>query len=131
MKRKNKKRRNSKVKAKNNIPDSDQQDQPNARPSFSIHKLEPRILLSGDVLLCAAAHYPIVDRSQQILQYAELLQTNEQIPAAGQELSREPVPTYLLETDLYQPIITLHVNTDGNVNEVSGDLNMCDANLVL
>ncbi|MHC4489907.1 MAG: LEPR-XLL domain-containing protein, partial [Planctomycetota bacterium] len=44
-------------------------------------QLEPRILLSGDGLLNIAApeplRDPLLDGMQQVVQYAELLETNE------------------------------------------------------
>jgi hypothetical protein len=62
-----------------------------------LEKLEPRILLSGDSLLYAAAPDPLqgtfFESTQQTIQYAELMESNEQVeqqlPNAEQEIYRE------------------------------------------
>jgi hypothetical protein len=65
-------------------------------------QLEPRILLSGDGLLNIAApeplRDPLLDGMQQVVQYAELLETNEQV--------EEQIPSDTLDTDIYPPIFT-------------------------
>jgi len=70
--------------------------------------LEPRIMLSGDSLLNIAAPEPLsdplLDGTEQTVQYAELLETNEQV-------EQQPL-SETLENDLYQPICTLYVNDE-------------------
>jgi len=76
-----------------------------------LEKLEPRILLSGDSLLSAAApdslHDMLLDNTQQMVQYAELLDTDEQVeqqlPNAEQEIYREAA-IYTLHLDAQEPL---------------------------
>jgi len=78
--------------------------------------LEPRILLSGDGLLSIAPdplQDAILDTMPQVVQYAELLETNEQVE---EEISQELDPSDTLNTDIYQPIFTLSVD-DGDIND--------------
>jgi len=78
-----------------------------------LEKLEPRILLSGDSLLYAVAPDPLqdtlLDSTQQVVQYAELLESNEKVE---QETRQELDESDALETDFYQPLLTLSVNDD-------------------
>ena len=76
-----------------------------------LERLEPRILLSGDSLLSAAApdslHDMLLDNTQQMVQYAELLDTDEQVeqqlPNAEQEIYREAA-IYTLHLDAQEPL---------------------------
>ena len=70
-----------------------------------LEKLEPRILLSGDGLLSAAMPDPLQD-TPQVVQYAELLETDEQLPTAGQEIHQESDACDTPEADIPQPIFT-------------------------
>ena len=83
-----------------------------------LEKLEPRILLSGDSLLYAVAPDPLqntlLDSTKQVVQYAELLESNEQVV---QKTRQELDASDTLETDFYQPLLTLSVD-DGSVADV-------------
>ncbi|MHC4207524.1 MAG: DUF4347 domain-containing protein, partial [Planctomycetota bacterium] len=61
-----------------------------------LEKLEPRILLSADSLLSAAAPDPLADSTQQAVQYADQLET---------------------EQDILQPIMTLSVDQGSAAEE--------------
>ncbi len=67
--------------------------------------LEPRILLSGDSLLIIAPDPldSLLDTTPQVVQYAELLETNDQVQ---EEISQELDPSEALNADIYQPIFT-------------------------
>ena len=88
-----------------------------------LERLEPRILLSGDGLLYAAAPDPLLDSTQSVVQYAVLLETNEQVeqqlPTEWQEIHLQLDSSDSLNADLYQPIFTLSLGdeaTDTNLN---------------
>jgi len=72
-----------------------------------LERLEPRILLSGDSLLYAVAPDPLLDSPRQVVQYAELLESNEQVV---QETRQELDASDTLEPDFYQPLLTLSVD---------------------
>ena len=76
-----------------------------------LEKLEPRILLSGDGLLHVAAPDPFQDThcddTQQVVQYAELMETNERIE---EQLSSA-------ERKIYESLFTLPADDDVNVSD--------------
>ena len=76
-----------------------------------LERLEPRILLSGDGLLVnAAASDSRVDNMPQVIQYAELLGTSEQVEQQSpteQEIDQDARLACLDGTNLLQPILTL------------------------
>jgi hypothetical protein len=81
-----------------------------------LEKLEPQILLSGDGLLYATAPDPLLNSIHVVDQYAELLETDDQVE---QELSQELTSSDMVGIDLYQPIFTLSLSdeaTDMNLN---------------
>jgi len=85
--------------------------------------LEPRILLSGDSLLNISS-YPlqdnILDNTSQVVQYAELLDTNKQLE---EQISQELAPSDTSNTDVCQPIFTLLVDDDNTNDEpINADL---------
>ncbi|MBN2313515.1 MAG: choice-of-anchor D domain-containing protein [Sedimentisphaerales bacterium] len=90
-----------------------------------LEKLEPRILLSGDGLLCSAALDPLIDTRPNVVQHAELLETSEHFntkPTGYQEIYQEANPSHPDGTDLLQPILTLtiednHSTQDRELNE--------------
>ena len=72
--------------------------------------LEPRILLSGDGLLYDSAPDPLLHSAQLVVQYAELLDANEQAtlqPSPKQGIHQRVDSSDQLETDLWQPILPL------------------------
>jgi len=104
-----------------------------ARPTL-LEKLEPRILLSGDSLLYAAApdalQETLLDSPQYVIQYAELLDTDQQVeqqlPNAEHEIHQQLDPSDLADTDLDQVIFTLSADDDINdkvIDKTAGDLN--------
>jgi Ca2+-binding RTX toxin-like protein len=87
--------------------------------------LEPRILLSGDSLLNIAPdplQDALLDTTPQIVQYAELLETSEQVE---QEISQELDPSNTLNADIFTPILTLFVD-DGDKNDDVGPTQVLD-----
>ena len=94
--------------------------------------LEPRIMLSGDGLFNAIipdqGQDTLPDSRQEVVQYAELLDTHEeaeeQILVIEQLNGQELEPSDILETNLYESIVTLFSNqdptdTDGPVDVLS------------
>ena len=85
--------------------------------------LEPRILLSANSLLIIAPdplQDTILDNTHQVAQYAELLDTNEQIE---EQISQEPTPSDTPNTDVCRPIFSLFVDDDNTNDElVDADL---------
>ena len=80
--------------------------------------LEPRILLSADGLLSIAPdplQDALVDSTPQVVQYAELLETNDQVE---DEISQEWDPSGILDAGVYEPI---YISTfdDGAANDES------------
>ena len=75
-----------------------------------LERLEPRILLSGDGLLYDSAPDPLLHSAQLVVQYAELLDANEQAtrqPSPKQGIHQRVDSSDQLETDLWQPILPL------------------------
>ena len=91
-----------------------------------LERLEPRILLSGDGLLNIAPPDPFQD-TPQVVQYAELLETEEQLPTSGQEIHMELDSSDQPETDLWQPIFTLSAERDDNSYDDAIDTNVSSA----
>ena len=97
---------------------------------YSLKQLEPRILLSADGLLNAIipdqSQDLLQDSMQQVVQYAELLETHEeveeQVPAIGQLVAQELDPSDTFETNLYEPIVTLFANQDNTDTNKPVDL---------
>ncbi|MBW1945920.1 MAG: LEPR-XLL domain-containing protein, partial [Deltaproteobacteria bacterium] len=86
-----------------------------------LERLEPRILLSGDGLLSIAPPDPFQD-TPQVVQYAELLETEEQVE---EEIGAELDPSDTLNADVCQPILTLFVDDNTNdENETADDLSI-------
>jgi len=88
-------------------------------------KLEPRILLSADGLLIAAVPDPVQDSTQPMVQHAELLEANEQVgqqPSPEREIHQEVDSSNQLETDLWQPVLTLSVE-DSSIAEYCEPIN--------
>ena len=98
-------------------------DSNSAKP-VTFEVLEPRILLSGDSLLNIAPDPfdSLIDTTPQVVQYAELLETNDQIE---EEINQELDPAEALNSDIYQPIFTLSVN-EGNIAPVEADNNVTE-----
>jgi len=93
--------------------------------------LEPRILLSADSLLNVIipdqGQDTFLHNMQEVVQHAELLETHEevgeQIPVIDQVTDQEPDPSDILETNLYEPIVTFFTNRDNtDVDEPVGVL---------
>ncbi len=105
------------------------------RPTL-LEILEPRIMLSADGLLNAIipdqSQVPLQDSIQEVVQYAELLETNneeagEQLPVIEQLVDQEPGPSDTFENNLCEPIVTLFINqdntdTDGPVDVLSNSV---------
>jgi subtilisin-like proprotein convertase family protein len=75
-------------------------------------------LLSGDSLLNIAPdplQDALIDTMPQIVQYAELLETSEQVE---EKVSQELDPSDTLNTNIYQPILTLSVGDDDTNDDV-------------
>ncbi len=86
--------------------------------------LEPRILLSADGLLNVIIpdqnQNTSQDNMREVVQYADLLDTNEQVE---EQISHELTPSDTLNTDIYQPIFTLFVDDDKtNGESIDADL---------
>ena len=96
-----------------------------------LERLEPRILLSGDGLLNVDAPDPLqdtfVDGTTQVVRHAELLETEEQLSTAGQEIHKELDLSDQPETDLWQPIFTLCADRDDNSYDDAIDTNLNSA----
>jgi len=96
-----------------------------------LERLEPRILLSGDGLLNIAPpdplHDMLLDGTAQVVQYAELLETNEQLPTAGQEIHIELDSSDQPEADLCQSIFTLYADIDDSSYDDAIDTNVSSA----
>ena len=95
-------------------------DSVSVKPLILLEQLEPRILLSVDSLLNIAPdplQDTILDNTHQVAQYAELLDTNEQIE---EQISQEPAPSDTPNTNVCLPIFTLFVDDD-NTNDESAD----------
>lgn len=91
------------------------------KTDYSLEQFEPRILLSADGLLNAIipdqSQVPLQDSIQEVVQYAELLETNneevgEQLPVIEQLVDQEPEPSDTFENNLYEPIVSLFINQD-------------------
>ena len=89
------------------------------KPLIQLEQLEPRIMLSADGLLNAIVPDQDLDMSldgtQQVVQYAELLETQEQI--------EEQVISDTSNNDNCRPILTLSIDDD-KVNDESGDADL-------
>ena len=85
-------------------------------------QLEPRILLSADGLLNAILpdQDTLPDGMRQVVQYAELLETHEQV--------EEQVISDTSNNDDFRPILTLFVD-DNNTNGESGDADLSFDNI--
>jgi len=85
-----------------------------------LEKLEPRILLSGDNLLHAAApdlpQDALINSTPEAIQHVKLTETEEQLPTPEQETHRELDPSDTLETDIREPVFTLFADGDDNIN---------------
>ncbi len=106
------------------------------KTDYSLEQFEPRIMLSADGLLNAIipdqSQVPLQDSIQEVVQYAELLETNneeisEQLPVIEQLVDQEPEPSDTFENNLYEPIVTLFINqdntdTDGPVDVLSNSV---------
>ena len=96
--------------------------------STLVERLEPRILLSGDGVLYSAAHDPLLENMQPIVQYAELLDTTEQVgrqfPAEGHELSTKLAPPHTLEADLCHPLFTLQIDVESIDTNSNSDVDV-------
>ncbi len=107
-----------------------------SRPTM-FKTLEQRILLSGDSLLNIAPdplQDALFDTMPQVVQYAELLETNEQVE---EEINPELDSPDALNADIYQSIFTfslsdddaddepldVHSDSGDYFNETLGDLN--------
>ena len=77
-------------------------------PTFE--RLEPRILLSADSLVNAAAPDPLLDPIPQVVQHAELLETEEQLQATEREVHQEVASSGHDGADLLEPILTIPVD---------------------
>ena len=89
-----------------------------------LEKLEPRILLCGDGLLNIAPPDPLLDNTQQVVQHVELLETEKQLPTAGQEIHQELDSSDQLGTDLCEPIFTLCAEGNDNTFDDAIDTNL-------
>ncbi|MBL7186966.1 MAG: leucine-rich repeat domain-containing protein, partial [Phycisphaerae bacterium] len=90
-------------------------------------RLEPRILLSGDGLLSAAAPDPFLDTMPQVVQHAELLEPSEHIerqPDTQREINQQVGPSCPDGTDLLQPIFALSVEQSNVADD--GDPSVLD-----
>ena len=102
-----------------------------SEPSRStlLEVLEPRILLSVDGLLNVTIFDQGQDTSQdsarEVVQYAELLDTNEQVE---EHISPELAPSDTPNIDVYHPIFTLFVDDD-NTNDESIDADLSIDNI--
>ena len=76
-----------------------------------LERLEPRILLSGDGLLSIAPPDPFQD-TPQVVEYAELLEAEEQLSTTGTEIHVELDSSDQPEKDLCQPILALSADAD-------------------
>ena len=72
-----------------------------SKPSFLFEALEPRILLSADGLHAIVPDplHPLIDNIPQVIQYAELPATSEQVEEQAQSDTHN--------IDIYPPILTL------------------------
>ena len=97
-------------------PSSRTASQPFHPPGFE--KLEPRILLSGDGLLGVvqpdSPEDTLLDKTQQVVQCAELWETNEQVE---QQCPR-------VEGEIHKPIFTLSVAEDEDFGEQTIDADL-------
>jgi len=74
-----------------------------------LERLEPRILLSGDGLLNIAPPDLLQDTAQ-VVQHAELLETEEQMLGADHGIYQELDASSTFQTDLYQPVLTFSLD---------------------
>ncbi len=99
------------------------------KPLIHLEQLEPRILLSGDSLLNTIIpdqdQDTLPDGMQQVVQYAELLETQEQVE---EQISQELAPSDTPNTDVYQPICTLFIGDD-KTNGESADVDLSVDNI--
>ncbi len=100
-------------------------DSVSVKPLILFEQLEPRILLSVDSLLNIAPdplQDTILDNTHQVAQYAELLDTQEQVE---EQINLEPAPSDTSNSDVYPPIFTLFVDDDKTNDEsVDADLSV-------
>ena len=93
-----------------------------------LEKLEPRILLSGDSLFNIALPDPLqdalIDSTPQVVRHAELLETTQQLPTAGQEIHQELDVSDQPKTDLCEPIFTLFADRDDSSYGDAIDMNL-------
>lgn len=91
-----------------------------------IERLEPRILLSGDGLISMGVPDPLQSASlgdaRQVVHYAEQLEVevSQQVgrqPNLEQEIYNEVDPSVSLETDVFQPVLTLSFNNEIRADE--------------
>lgn len=101
-------------------------DSTSITPFALLEQLEPRILLSGDGLLSITPDPldSLLDTSPQIVQYAELLETNEQAEEAEKQVHSE-----LSNANIYEPLLTLSVDEAEDVGPVSGDAEITETNV--
>jgi len=98
------------------------------KPLIQLEQLEPRIMLSGDGLLNIAPNPhqdTSLDKTSLTDQYAELLDTHEQVE---EQISLELTQPDTPDTDVCQPIFTLYVD-DNNTNEQSSDVDLSVGNI--
>jgi len=98
------------------------------KPLIQLEQLEPRIMLSGDGLLNIAPNPQqdtILDNTSLTDQYAELLDTHEQVE---EQISLELTQPETTNTDVCQPIFTLYID-DENINNESSDVDLSVGNI--
>ncbi len=98
-------------------------DSTSSKPFALLEQLEPRILLSGDGLLNIAPEPldSLVYTMPQVVQYAELLETNEQA-----EEAEEQVPCELSNANIYEPLLTLSVDEAGDEGPIGDNTEVTD-----
>ncbi|MDT8303290.1 MAG: FG-GAP-like repeat-containing protein, partial [Sedimentisphaerales bacterium] len=97
-------------------------DSTSVKPLIQLEQLEPRILLSANSSLNITPdplQDTLLNNTQQEIQYAELLDTNEQ---AEEQISLEARPVDP-DIEAYEPIFTLLVD-DENANDESADVDL-------
>lgn len=96
------------------------------KPLIQLEQLEPRILLSADGLLNSIVPEQDQDMSldgmQDVIQYVELLETQEQVE---EQINQELTSSDSTDTNICQPIFTLLVDDDNTYDElVDADLSV-------
>jgi hypothetical protein len=96
------------------------------KPLIQLEQLEPRIMLSGDGLLNIAPNPhqdTILDNTSLTDQYAELLDTHEQVE---EQISLEIAQSDTPNSYAYEPILTLLPDDDGGIGTATLQITVLD-----